>query len=48
VVQSGVPGGWFGNPVLDVGSSTASTAAVYSELFVAGHTGNVALSHFRW
>jgi hypothetical protein len=40
-VQTGVPGGWFKNPVLDVGSTTASSAAVYSELFVAGHTGNV-------
>jgi hypothetical protein len=41
VVQTGVPGGWFENPTLDVGSSTASVAAVYSELFVPGHTGNV-------
>ena len=41
VVQTGVPSGWFANPSLDVGSSTASVATVYSELFVAGHTGNV-------
>lgn len=41
VVQTAVPSGWFANPVLDVGSSTFSTAAVYSELFVPGHTGNV-------